>query len=123
MAPYNVTKSGVVALSEGLFLELGATGSPVKVSVLCPGFVKTSLMVDQRWTERLGTDPGQPATPMGQLIDDDMLNTFAVVAEPEHIADELHRRYGDVIQRISFYAPYRSDPDRWRKVLDDLKSA
>ncbi len=60
---------------------------------------------------------------MGKLIDDDMLNTFAVVAEPEHVAHELHRRYGDAIQRISFYAPYRSDPDRWRKVLDDLKSA
>jgi NAD(P)-dependent dehydrogenase (short-subunit alcohol dehydrogenase family) len=42
-APYNVTKHGVVALSEGLFLELAATGSPVKVSALCPGFVKTDL--------------------------------------------------------------------------------
>ena len=40
-APYNVTKHGVVALSEGLFLELAASGSPVRVSALCPGFVKT----------------------------------------------------------------------------------
>ncbi len=60
---------------------------------------------------------------MGRLIDDEILNTFAVVGEPEQIAPELHRRYGDVIQRISFYAPYRSDPDRWRKVLADLKAA
>ena len=37
---------------------------------------------------------------MGHLIDDDILNTFAVVGEPEQIAPELHRRYGDVIQRI-----------------------
>jgi probable F420-dependent oxidoreductase len=57
---------------------------------------------------------------MGNLIDDEILNTFAVVGEPETIAPELHRRYGDVIQRISFYAPYKSDPDRWRKVLADL---
>ncbi len=42
-APYNVTKHGVVALSEGLFIELAAAGSPVKVSALCPGFVKTDL--------------------------------------------------------------------------------
>ncbi len=42
-APYNVTKHGVVALSEGLFIELAAVGSPVKVSALCPGFVKTDL--------------------------------------------------------------------------------
>ena len=60
---------------------------------------------------------------MGELIDDEVLDTFAVVAEPEDIAPELHRRYGDVIERISFYAPYKSDPDRWRKVLDDLKAA
>ena len=50
---------------------------------------------------------------MGDLIDDEILNTFAVVAEPEAVAGELHRRYGDVVHRISFYAPYRSDPARW----------
>jgi probable F420-dependent oxidoreductase len=60
---------------------------------------------------------------MGNLIDDEMLNTFAVVGEPEQIAPELHRRYGDVIGRISFYAPYKSDPERWRRVLADLKAA
>jgi len=59
---------------------------------------------------------------MGNLITDDILNTFAVVAEPEQIASELRRRYGDVVQRISFYAPYRSNPDRWRQVLTDLQS-
>jgi probable F420-dependent oxidoreductase len=59
---------------------------------------------------------------MGNLITDEILNTFAVVAEPERVAAELHRRYGDVIQRISFYAPYKSDPDRWRQVLTDLQA-
>ena len=60
---------------------------------------------------------------MGKLIDDEILNTFAVVGPPEQIAPELHRRYGDVIDRISFYAPYKSDPDRWSQVLDDIKAA
>ncbi|MEI6629765.1 MAG: LLM class F420-dependent oxidoreductase [Actinomycetota bacterium] len=60
---------------------------------------------------------------MGNCITDEILNTFAVVGEPEHIAPELHRRYGDVIQRISFYAPYKTDPERWSKVLADLRSA
>jgi len=60
---------------------------------------------------------------MGTLIDDEVLNTFAVVGEPEAVAPELHRRYGDIIQRISFYAPYKTDPARWSKVLADLKSA
>ena len=60
---------------------------------------------------------------MGTLIDDEILNTFAVVGEPEQIAPELAQRYGDVIQRISFYAPYASDPDRWAKVMADLRAA
>jgi probable F420-dependent oxidoreductase len=60
---------------------------------------------------------------MGDLIDDEVLTTFAVVGEPETIGPELHTRYGDCVQRISFYAPYRSDPDRWRKVLEDVKAA
>jgi hypothetical protein len=60
---------------------------------------------------------------MGNLITDEILNTFAVVGEPERIAPELTARYGDVISRISFYAPYKSDPERWRKVMDDLKAA
>ena len=45
----------------------------------------------------------------------------ARVLNIDHHGD--NRRYGDVIQRISFYAPYKSDPDRWRGVLDALKAA
>ena len=58
---------------------------------------------------------------MGDLIDDEILETFAVVGEPESIAAELSARYGDVVDRLSFYAPYQSDPDRWRAVIDGLK--
>jgi probable F420-dependent oxidoreductase len=59
---------------------------------------------------------------MGTLIDDEVLNTFAVVGPPESIAPELGRRYGDVIDRLSFYAPYQSDPDRWATVIEALKA-
>jgi probable F420-dependent oxidoreductase len=57
---------------------------------------------------------------MGELITDDILHTFAVVGEPEQLAPELQARYGDVVSRISFYAPYASDPDRWTAVMDQL---
>lgn len=60
---------------------------------------------------------------MGTIIDDEILNTFAVVGGPEAIASELHTRYGDCVQRISFYAPYKADPERWKKVMADLKAA
>ena len=58
---------------------------------------------------------------MGELITDEILDTFAVVAEPEKLADGMNARYGDIVQRLSFYAPYASDPDRWKAVMDDLK--
>jgi probable F420-dependent oxidoreductase len=59
---------------------------------------------------------------MGDLIDDEILNTFAVVGAPETVAPELGRRYGDVISRVSFYAPYESGPERWQAVLDGIKA-
>jgi probable F420-dependent oxidoreductase len=59
---------------------------------------------------------------MGNLVDDEVLNTFAVVGAPESIAPELGRRYGDVIDRLSFYAPYESDPETWTPVIEALKA-
>ena len=47
---------------------------------------------------------------MGELIDDEMLDAFAVVAEPEGIAAELTERYGDFVDRLSFYAPVQERP-------------
>lgn len=44
MAAYNVTKAGVVSLSETLAAELVGTG--VNVSALCPTFVKTNIVSD-----------------------------------------------------------------------------
>lgn len=56
MGPYAVSKFGVVALSESLRGEL--QGSPVGVSVLCPGWVSTRIHESERnrpddlWVER-----------------------------------------------------------------------
>jgi probable F420-dependent oxidoreductase len=60
---------------------------------------------------------------MGELIDDEILQTFAVVADPEGVGDELKRRYGGIVDRCSFYAPYRTDPERWTRVISALRSA
>jgi NAD(P)-dependent dehydrogenase (short-subunit alcohol dehydrogenase family) len=43
---YNVTKYGVVALSEGLRVTLAPRG--IGVSVLCPGFIRTKIMNSRR---------------------------------------------------------------------------
>lgn len=47
-APYSVTKHAVVALSESLYLTLQKRNALVKVSVLCPGLVRTNIMNAER---------------------------------------------------------------------------
>jgi probable F420-dependent oxidoreductase len=60
---------------------------------------------------------------MGELIDDDMLATFAVVAPIDRVAGGLKGRWGDVLDRLSFYAPYDTDSAQWDEVIADLKAA
>ncbi|WP_422749293.1 SDR family NAD(P)-dependent oxidoreductase [Mycobacterium sp. WMMD1722] len=49
MAAYNVSKAGVLSLSETLAAEL--SGSGVAVTVLCPTFVKTNIVENGRITD------------------------------------------------------------------------
>jgi NAD(P)-dependent dehydrogenase (short-subunit alcohol dehydrogenase family) len=67
MAPYCATKFAVVALSEGLAAEL--QGSPVGVSVLCPGWVRTRITESGRnRAERFGARTEQSASPVAAMI-------------------------------------------------------
>ena len=50
MAAYNVSKAGVLSLSETLSAELSGTG--VNVTVLCPTFVKTNIVESGRITDK-----------------------------------------------------------------------
>jgi probable F420-dependent oxidoreductase len=59
---------------------------------------------------------------MGALVDDDVLHAFAVVGEPADVATEIQRRFGGLIDRVSFYAPYESSTQVWDVVLRALKS-
>ncbi|BBZ43260.1 SDR family NAD(P)-dependent oxidoreductase [Mycobacterium parmense] len=56
MAAYNVSKAGVLSLSETLAAEL--SGSPVTVTVLCPTFVKTNIVE----SGRISAESGELAT-------------------------------------------------------------
>ena len=58
---------------------------------------------------------------MGELINDDILNTFAVVAPLDQVAAEVRSRFGDLVDRFSFYAPYKVDPEMWKGVVAGFK--
>jgi alkanesulfonate monooxygenase SsuD/methylene tetrahydromethanopterin reductase-like flavin-dependent oxidoreductase (luciferase family) len=58
---------------------------------------------------------------MGGLIDEELVDEFTVRGTPEEIAPRVLARYGDLVDRISFNAPYRSDPERWTAVVEGFK--
>ena len=57
---------------------------------------------------------------MAGLIEDDVLNTFAVVGEPETIGPEILRRFDGAVDRFSIYAPYDLDDNLRRQIVADL---
>jgi len=61
-------------------------------------------------------------TRMGDLIDDDILAAFAIVAEPDRLGAAIAKRYGDIVDRFSFYAPYEHDADLWTSAIEYLSS-
>src|ERR1700761_1438227 len=54
---------------------------------------------------------------MGELIDDEVLNTFAVVGSPQDAGAELKRRYGDVVDRVTLPRAANLAPDQIRDLL------
>jgi probable F420-dependent oxidoreductase len=60
---------------------------------------------------------------MTKLIDDEILDTFAVVAPPDRVAAELLERYGDDVTRLSFYMPGATDAAKWGGVVEALQAA
>ena len=88
--PYNATKHAVVAISEGLFLELAAKGSGVSCSVLCPGFVKTNLMTDIKWTDRLGPRPAEIVDPISTMMNQALHTGVETGIPATDVADQVH---------------------------------
>lgn len=58
---------------------------------------------------------------MGELITDEILETFAIVAEPDKVAAEVRARFEGLVDRFSFYAPYDPEPGLWEGVLAELR--
>jgi len=60
---------------------------------------------------------------MADLIDDDILYTFAVVGEPSSIASGYLERYGDCVDRLSLYTPGGGDSDDlWAPIVVELSA-
>jgi probable F420-dependent oxidoreductase len=58
---------------------------------------------------------------MGDLITDEILDAFAVVAEPDDLADALRGRYGSLLDRLGFSMPYEGDQDATKAMIASLE--
>jgi probable F420-dependent oxidoreductase len=58
-------------------------------------------------------------TAMRDLVTDEVLAEFAVVATPEEAGPEVLRRFGGLVDRFGVYAPYEAAPGLW----DPLRAA
>ena len=119
LAAYNVSKHGVVTLSETLYRELELSQSPVGVSLLCPSWVPTGIGHSARnrpaefgdsrqpgaLSEAIGQGIGQ-AMATAPLTADDMADaTFAAVRDgrfyviPHHdIKAAVSLRMNDILE-------------------------
>jgi probable F420-dependent oxidoreductase len=52
-------------------------------------------------------------TAMRDLIDDEVLDTFAVVADPDDLSARVRERYSGLVDRFSVYASYPAPLDLW----------
>ena len=58
---------------------------------------------------------------MGELIDDDVLHAFAVVAPTSELAARLGERYGSIVTRLPFNPPKSADADAARELVASLR--
>jgi NAD(P)-dependent dehydrogenase (short-subunit alcohol dehydrogenase family) len=98
LGTYSVTKSGVIALSEALSLELNAAGANVGVTVLCPGQVRTNLQTSSR--------NRPPELSDAKAIDIDLLKNSKLAGGREQwiTADSAGVVAVDAIKRNALYA-------------------
>jgi NAD(P)-dependent dehydrogenase (short-subunit alcohol dehydrogenase family) len=88
-APYQVTKGAVVALSENLHYSLAQGNAKVKVSVLCPGRVRTRILDSERNRPlKLQNDPiSEARSPEYEAIVERMRQDMEAAMPPQEVAD------------------------------------
>ena len=93
MSAYSATKQAVVAVSECLHHDLAvATGGKVRVSVLCPGWVKTNIADSERNRPPSQDERAARARSLRERrIRESMRATIAAGIAPEEVAESVLR--------------------------------
>ena len=117
---YHMTKHAVLALSESLHHELEVTSEKVKVSVLCPELIKTSIGTCERNRPTEYSKPGDIIeSDARQLVLDSINEGIETAIDPSVMADR-------VIAAIRSDTFYILSEDGWRETahqrMDDIRT-
>jgi NAD(P)-dependent dehydrogenase (short-subunit alcohol dehydrogenase family) len=116
---YGVGKHGVVNLSECLYRELAAAGGRVKVSVLCPAWVKTQLMdADRNRPDALRNAGAQaPAAPQAAMMEQAVRQFVGGGTDPADVAGMVV----DAIRGEKFFIiPHPEWKEQIRTRMEDI---
>jgi NAD(P)-dependent dehydrogenase (short-subunit alcohol dehydrogenase family) len=106
LGAYNVSKHGVVTLSETLHRDLHLAGADIGVSVLCPGLVMTNIFESQRNRPEQLAD-GAGSSGLSALLDgagdssatEDAIGAFGQILSPDEVAAAVV----DAVRQDRFY--------------------
>ena len=118
-ATYDVAKHGVVTLSESLHRELALTKSRIKVSVLCPAWVKTQLMDGDpnRPADLQGDGAQEAGVPQASMMEQVFRHSVATGTEPAGIAEMVL----DAIREERLYVlPHSQWKEQIRARMEDI---
>lgn len=88
--PYSASKHAVVGISLSIRQELEMLGSRVRVSVLCPGWVRTNVATSERnWLDRLGRIPAFAGSEMSQMFAGMITSLVDTGMAPSAVASEV----------------------------------
>jgi NAD(P)-dependent dehydrogenase (short-subunit alcohol dehydrogenase family) len=88
MSVYDVTKHGVVALSESMYREFQVTGAPIGVSVVCPGLIDTNIMRSSRNRPENLAEAGK-AGPAAEAFGQALADRLAGGYPPSEVAEQV----------------------------------
>jgi NAD(P)-dependent dehydrogenase (short-subunit alcohol dehydrogenase family) len=112
MSVYDVSKHGVVALSESMYKEFEATGAPIGVSVVCPGLIATNITRSSRNRPAELAEEGK-AGPMAQAFGQGLADRLASGYPTSEVAEQVVR---GIRHRRFYIVPAQPEVRQWAAV-------
>jgi short-subunit dehydrogenase len=144
MGAYNVSKHGVVSLSETLYQDLCLVTDQIRASVLCPYFVSTDIHRSHRNRPAELQDNAKPtksqlvaqalsdkaigsgkvsAAQVAQYVFDAVRDSRFYVWSHPHALSSVQTRLDDVVQSRNPSNPFKERPEIGERLKRDLRDA